>query len=115
MMTKRDKRLEKLRQNPKNVSFDELRRVGVGTKMTAQNRDLAYYLALPYRILLTPLPTDEGGGWLAEIPDLPGCMSDGDTQAEALQMIEDAKRLWIESSLVHGDAIPEPQHVQQAN
>jgi antitoxin HicB len=66
------------------------------------------YLALPYAILLTPLSHEDGGGWLAEIPSLPGCMSDGETQAEALLMIEDAKRGWIESALAHGDPVPEP-------
>jgi predicted RNase H-like HicB family nuclease len=66
-------------------------------------------MTLPYSILLTPLSDEDGGGWLAEIPLLPGCMSDGETQAEALLMIEDAKRGWIESALVHGDPVPEPE------
>jgi predicted RNase H-like HicB family nuclease len=30
-----------------------------------------------YRLTLRPLSAEEGGGWLAEVPDLPGCMSDG--------------------------------------
>ncbi len=70
------------------------------------NKDLDYYLSLPYSILLTP---DEEGGWLAEIPELPGCITFGDTQAEALDMIEDAKRTWLIGSLEAGDSIPEPE------
>ena len=66
-------------------------------------------MSLPYSVLLTPLSAEDGGGWLAEIPALPGCMSDGETQLEALEMIEDAKRGWLESSLAHGDPIPEPE------
>lgn len=72
------------------------------------NKDLTYYLALPYSILLIP---EEDGGWFVKIPELPGCMSFGDTQQEALEMIEDAKQLWLESSLEHGDLIPEPHSV----
>jgi len=72
-------------------------------------KTIEYYMSLPYSVLLTPLSVEDGGGWLAEIPVLPGCMSDGETQAEALMMIEDAKRGWLESALAHGDSIPEPE------
>ena len=76
--------------------------------MQTPTKDIDYYMSLPYSILLTPISEEDGGGWLAEIPQLPGCMSDGETQQEALNMIEDARRLWLESSLAHGDPIPEP-------
>ena len=75
--------------------------------MTTKN--LEYYMSLPYSVLLTPLSAENGGGWFAQIPALPGCMSDGETQLEALEMIEDAKRGWIESALKHNDPIPEPE------
>ncbi|NJL54348.1 type II toxin-antitoxin system HicB family antitoxin [bacterium] len=71
------------------------------------NKDLEYYLRLPYQIVLTP-GEDPGDGWLAEIPALPGCFTAGETREEALEMLDDAKRLWLESSLAHGDPIPEP-------
>jgi len=70
------------------------------------NKDLAYYMALHYSILLTQA---DDGSWFAEIPDLPGCMSFGETQQEALDMIEDAKLTWISGSLEAGDLIPEPK------
>ncbi|HLA41871.1 MAG TPA: type II toxin-antitoxin system HicB family antitoxin [Aggregatilineales bacterium] len=76
--------------------------------MQTPTKDIDYYMSLPYSILLTPISEEDGGGWLAEIPQLPGCMSDGETQQEALNMIEDARRLCLESSLAHGDPIPEP-------
>jgi len=48
-------------------------------------------VALPLRstafiphIQVEPLPPDEGGGFVAWVPDLPGCMSDGATPAEAI-------------------------------
>lgn len=52
------------------------------------NKNLGYYLALPYTIELTP---DEDGYWFAEIPLLPGCMTQGSTRSEALERIDEAK------------------------
>ncbi len=34
---------------------------------------------LEYPVIIEPLPQDEGGGFVALVPDLPGCMSDGET------------------------------------
>lgn len=78
------------------------------TKMNNQ-KDLNYYLNLPYTIRLVP---DEDGTWFAEIPELPGCMTVGDTKFEALEMLEDAKLTWISGALLAGDAIPEPERMQ---
>ena len=63
------------------------------------------YMGLRYKIVLVP----EEDGWGALIPELPGCVGGGDTPAEALEMLEDAKRGWLLSALDHGDAIPEPE------
>jgi len=71
-------------------------------------KDLDYYLSLPYAILLVP-SDEEDGGWLARIPDLPGCITFGETKTEALDMLEDAKLTWISGRLEAGDPIPEPQ------
>ncbi len=71
------------------------------------NKTLDYYLSLPYSIELTP--DTEAGGWVAAVRELPGCMSQGDTQAEALQMIQDALRGWLEIALEDGKPIPEPR------
>jgi antitoxin HicB len=70
------------------------------------NRDLDYYKEQRYRIELIP---EEDGSWAAIIPDLPGCVGAGDTIAEALEMLEDAKIGWLTSRLKHGDPIPEPK------
>jgi predicted RNase H-like HicB family nuclease len=72
-------------------------------------KTIEYYMSLPYSIVLTPLSADDGGGWLAEIPLLKGCITDGDTQLEALEMIEDAKRGWLEVALEDKEQIPEPE------
>lgn len=44
---------------------------------------------------LRPLSKAEGGGWLITWPDLPGCMSDGDTPEEAIGNGRDAFKSWI--------------------
>ena len=68
-------------------------------------KDLAYYLSLPYQVILWP---DPSGGYVVSVPDLPGCLSQGDSREEALEMIEDAKRAWITTALEDGVPIPEP-------
>ena len=62
-----------------------------------------------YAVLIQPLPEEEGGGFLATVPDLPGCMSDGETREEAARNIEDAIASWIEEARALGRAVPEPQ------
>ena len=54
------------------------------------------------------LPPEEGGGYLIEFPDLPGCMSDGNTIEEAIENGKDAVFCWIETAKAFGDEIPQP-------
>jgi antitoxin HicB len=61
-----------------------------------------------YRISLRPLGVDEGGGWLAEVPELPGCMSDGDTPQQAVESVMDAIACWIEAAEEDGRPVPAP-------
>jgi predicted RNase H-like HicB family nuclease len=63
---------------------------------------------LEYPILVEPLPSEEGGGFLATVPDLPGCMSDGDTPEEAVSNVQDAIAAWIEAARDLGHAVPKP-------
>jgi antitoxin HicB len=73
------------------------------------NKPLEYYIDLPYTIELTPDPKE---GWFVAVRELPGCISQGDTPEEALEMIQDAMRAWIEVSLEDGDPIPEPRPLE---
>ena len=41
---------------------------------------------LRYPVIVSPLSEEDGGGFLATVPDLPGCMSDGETPEEAIVM-----------------------------
>ena len=48
----------------------------------------------PYAIMVEPLSNADGGGWLATVSALPGCMGDGDTPEEALEDAEAAIIEW---------------------
>jgi predicted RNase H-like HicB family nuclease len=47
--------------------------------------------------------------FMAEVPELPGCMAHGDTKAEALANADEAVQLWLDTAVEFGDAIPEPK------
>lgn len=64
--------------------------------------------ALEYAVLLSPLSREDGGGFMATVPDLPGCMSDGETPEEALANVQDAIECWIEAAVDHGRPVPPP-------
>ncbi len=51
---------------------------------------------------------DPDGYYLAEVVELPGCMSGGDTEAEALANLTEAMTSWLESMLLAGQQVPEP-------
>lgn len=63
---------------------------------------------LKYAATIRPLSKEEGGGYLIEIPDLPGCMADGDTIEEAFEEAENAIESWIQTAKEFGDTIPDP-------
>ena len=48
-----------------------------------------------YPCVLTPLSEADGGGWLVSYPDLPGCVSDGETPEEAIKNGNDAVQSWL--------------------
>ncbi len=51
----------------------------------------------------------EDNCYLAEVPELPGCMADGETLAEVTKEIEESIKVWIEVNKERGVAIPEPK------
>ena len=63
---------------------------------------------LEYAVIVEPLPDADGGGFVAIVPDLPGCKSDGDTPAEAIANVEDAIAVWIEAAGDMGQEVPAP-------
>ena len=51
----------------------------------------------------------EDGVFVAEVPELPGCMAHGDTQETALRNVNQAMDLWLSTAQEFGDPIPEPR------
>lgn len=49
---------------------------------------------------------DEDGAFVAEVPSLPGCVSQGKTREEAVRNAEEAIAAYLESLRAHGEAIP---------
>ncbi|HVP10008.1 MAG TPA: type II toxin-antitoxin system HicB family antitoxin [Phycisphaerae bacterium] len=48
----------------------------------------------------------EDGYWVAEVPSLPGCISQGKTRAEAISNIKEAIDGWIETATANGQPVP---------
>ena len=63
-----------------------------------------------YTQVISPLPSEEGGGFLISFPDLPGCMSDGETIEEAIHNGRDAFLAWISAQADMGREIPMPSY-----
>jgi len=59
-----------------------------------------------YPIVLEPAPEEEGGGYIATVPDLPGCTSDGGTRQEAVDNVRDAIDAWLAQARTLGWSVP---------
>ena len=73
-------------------------------------KDLNYFLALPYKIEIIPIPEDEGGGYLARLPQFGtlGIVGDGETKEEALADLEENQKDRFQQYIEEGLEIPEP-------
>ncbi len=60
-----------------------------------------------YRIIL--YWSEEDSAFIADVPELPGCMAHGETQEEALRNVNDAIGLWIDTARELGNPVPEPR------
>ena len=60
-----------------------------------------------YEIIIYWSKEDEA--FVAEVPELPGCMAHGDDQEDALRNIKDAMQLWIDTAQEFGDPVPQPK------
>ena len=65
-----------------------------------------------YPVTVRPLSEEEGSGFLAEFPDVPGCLADGDTVEEALEAANDALNSWLETTEKFGEPIPAPNALE---
>jgi predicted RNase H-like HicB family nuclease len=53
--------------------------------------------------------SDEDGAFVAEVPELSGCVAHGPTQEAALANVQEAISLWLETAARFGDPIPKPK------
>jgi predicted RNase H-like HicB family nuclease len=60
---------------------------------------------MKYRVLIEQ---DEDGMFVAEVPSLPGCVSQGQTREEATENIKEAIALYLESLEAHDEPVPPP-------
>ena len=63
---------------------------------------------LEYSVVVEPLCPEDGGGFVETVPDLPGCMSDGETPEEALLHVQDAIAARLEAARDMRHAVPQP-------
>ena len=64
-------------------------------------------VGLKYEIII--YWSEQDGHYIAEVPELPGCMADGETLEETLTMVQEVMQLWIETASEYGGPIPEPK------
>lgn len=74
-------------------------------------KTIDYYMSLPYRLEIFPDPDE--GGYVARYPELPGCITTGETLESAAENAADAKKARLEAALEDGTAIPDPAPVKE--
>ena len=74
------------------------------------NKDLNYYMTLPYSKIVTLCDDESGKYYISKVMELDGCTSTGDTEEEALDGLREAMECYLEAKLKYGDSIPEPVH-----
>ncbi len=68
------------------------------------------YMEMPYRMEI--IEDKDEGGYVVSFPDLPGCITCGETIENAVKNAEEAKRIWIEAAIEDGVEILEPDSLQ---
>ncbi len=69
-------------------------------------KTLEYYMNLPYKLEIIPDPDE--GGYVANYPELPGCLTIGETMESVIANAIDAKKEWLSAALEDKYPIPEP-------
>lgn len=72
-------------------------------------KTIEYYLSLNYKVTIY----QDSDAFVAEIPDLPGCITQADSMQQAISYINEAKILWLETAIEKGIAIPEPKQLDE--
>lgn len=79
-----------------------------GRRVAAREKAAPYRAGdADYPFSVRPLALEDGGGYLIEFPDLPGCISDGETAEEALSNGMQAKSEWLAAAREQGRTVPD--------
>lgn len=62
-----------------------------------------------YAIRIEPLSAEDGGGFLVTVPDLPGCIADGETVEQAMAEAHDAFKAWAMAERQDRGDLPRPR------
>ena len=73
-------------------------------------KTLNEYMAMPYRMEI--VEDKEEGGFVASYPELPGCITCGETIESVTANALDAKKAWLEAALEEGIEIQEPESLE---
>lgn len=106
----------------KEIDYKEIEFKTSSTKMTISDKFVAGKNSWFYNCIASPLPehrefgrgyraiieTDEGSGFVATIPALPGCVTEGETLEATFDHLRDALRGWIQVAEDKNLNIPEP-------
>jgi len=78
--------------------------------MATLQKELNYYMELPYKIEVTPVPEEEGGGYMAVLPEIgkEAIVGDGDTVEEACRNLREIQKELFSDYLQRNIKIPEP-------
>lgn len=76
------------------------------TAKRASKREVQRLASLPWT---TEIKRNHDGSYFARIVELSGCMTEGDSEVEALSNLREALELWLETELEHGHPIPTPE------
>jgi antitoxin HicB len=77
---------------------------------STERKPLEYYLDLKYPVTIEEAPE---GGYFIQIEDLPGCFAQGKTISEAYEMIEVARKMWLEVAYEDNQDIPLPRENEE--
>ena len=70
-------------------------------------KTLEEYMKMPYKLEI--IPDTEESGYVASYPELPGCITCGETIASAVENAEDAKKEWLLAAIEENIEIAEPE------
>ena len=83
--------------------------------MNLSKRGLGEDCFFGYSVRLSKLSEDDGGGWIAFVPELQGCLADGESPDEAYTNLKEVVSLWLQVAEEAGKKILPPNRIRRLN